>query len=523
MGKAEASVEELVRKIERGELGLPEMQRQYVWQAPRVRDLFDSLYRGYPSGAILLWETDEDVPLREFAVSQQTTGFQRRQLLLDGQQRLTSLSALIRGEPVTVRYRKKPIDLLFNLDHPDDVVVTEVEEEGEEPNSESNDDEHPEPDEVDSNADELEGRIERMTFVVSTRKLEQRPNWIRVSEVFKTDEDAPFLSRAGVERIDDPRYTKYSQRLARLRGIRSYMYRMDVLEPSLSYDEVTEIFVRVNSLGAKLRSSDLALAQITAKWRNSLELFQAFQDQCRSSGFDLDLGILLRSVVVFGTGQSRFQAVSRLNLEKLQESWRSSCRGIEFAMSFLKSNVGIHSPALLSSPYLVISTAYFCHTCDYELDPTTARELRRWILLANTKGRYSRGSSESLLDQDLADIRTGAGPLECWSASEAKSAGSRCFPATLLGAISRVRCSRRCSWPSGTLAPATGHRTWRSRSITAERRTSCSSTTSFRRRCFAGSTGRLAKPTTSRISHSSAAAQTVPSATLSPRTTSPTC
>jgi hypothetical protein len=94
--------------------------------------------------------------------------------------------------------------------------------------------------------------------VVSTKKLENMPQWAKVSEVFKTDEDAPFLERAGIEKVSDPRYRMYSQRLARLRGIRKYIYRMDVLERRLSYDEVTEIFVRVNSLGAKLRSSDLA-------------------------------------------------------------------------------------------------------------------------------------------------------------------------------------------------------------------------------------------------------------------------
>src|SRR5690554_4570756 len=103
MAKAEASVEELVSMIERGELRLPEMQRQYVWRSSRVRDLMDSLYRGYPSGAILLWETDEEVPLRTFAVSQEGNPYQSVRLLLDGQQRLTSLSAVIRGQPVTVR------------------------------------------------------------------------------------------------------------------------------------------------------------------------------------------------------------------------------------------------------------------------------------------------------------------------------------------------------------------------------------------------------------------------------------
>ncbi len=55
---------------ERGELRLPEIPRQYVWRSTHVRDLLDSLYRGYPSGAILLWETDEAVPLQSFAASQ---------------------------------------------------------------------------------------------------------------------------------------------------------------------------------------------------------------------------------------------------------------------------------------------------------------------------------------------------------------------------------------------------------------------------------------------------------------------
>jgi hypothetical protein len=214
MAKAEATVEELVGMVERGELRLPEMQRRFVWQSPRVRDLLDSLYRGYPSGAILLWETDEEVPEQKFAVSQQLNPYRSTRLLLDGQQRITSLSSVIRGEPVTVRGRKRPMEMLFNLEHPDELlVVTEIDEERE-------DDEDLFEDETEATEDELQRRFDQMTFVVSTRKLEQLPQWVKVSDVFKTDEDAPFLERAGVERVSDPRYKKYSQRLARLRGIR---------------------------------------------------------------------------------------------------------------------------------------------------------------------------------------------------------------------------------------------------------------------------------------------------------------
>jgi hypothetical protein len=400
VAKAEATVEELVGMVERGELRLPEMQRQYVWRSPRVRDLMDSLYRGYPSGAILLWETDEEVPLQDMAVSQSANPYTSTRLLLDGQQRLTSLSAVIRGEPVHVRGRVRPIELLFNLEHPErQEIVTEV--------VENADDDAPEPDEADSTEDELLKRFERMTFVVATNKLAALPQWVKVSDVFKSDSDTAFLKSAGVSGFDDPRYEKYSKRLAQLRRIRKYVYRMDVLERTLTYEEVTEIFVRVNSLGAKLRSSDLALAQITARWRHSLEIFQKFQKECAKLGFDLDLGIHLKNLIAFATGQSRFLTAGRLPLDVLQTGWKEATEGMRFAINFLKSNAGIDSPALLSSPFLMIVVAYFGHEKGYALSAEESDRLRQWALLANAKGRFSRGSSETILDQDLNIITKG--------------------------------------------------------------------------------------------------------------------
>ena len=111
MNKVDISVNQLVGMIERGELRLPEMQRRYVWRATRVRDLLDSLYRGYPSGSILVWETEQEQPTRGLAVTQNQSPFAGHKLLLDGQQRLTSLSAILRGEPVQVRGRRRDIDI----------------------------------------------------------------------------------------------------------------------------------------------------------------------------------------------------------------------------------------------------------------------------------------------------------------------------------------------------------------------------------------------------------------------------
>jgi hypothetical protein len=504
MAKAEASVEELVGMIKRGELRLPEMQRRYVWRSTRVRDLLDSLYRSYPSGAILLWETDEVVPLQDFALSQQKNPYQSTRLLLDGQQRLTSLSAVILGEPVSVRGRQRPIEILFNLEHPDELaVVTEVNED---------DDEDLIEDETDSNEDELQRRFDSMTFVVSTRKLEQLPCWLKVSEVFKTDSDANFLRRAGVSDFEDPRYEKYSRRLARLRGIRKYVYRMDVLERRLSYDEVTEIFVRVNSLGAKLRSSDLALAQITAKWRNSLKTFQEFQQQCLKKGFDLDLGLHLKNLVAFATGQSRFLTVGGLAPASLQAAWKECCLGMEFALNYLKSNVAIESPALLSSPFLLVALAYFGHQRNYKITPEESDRLRFWVLVANAKGRYSRGSSETILDQDLATLKQGGGAPGLIDRLRLQVGRLDITPDELEGRNQRSAISRPCSWPSGRRAQRIGSRIWLSPSITLEHNIAYSFTIYFRRPCSRAAIPPV-KPTTSPTWPSSAARPTGSSAT----------
>ena len=86
----------------------------------------------------------------------------------------------------------------------------------------------------------------------------------------------------------------------------------------MNYQEVTEIFVRVNSLGAKLRSSDLALAQMTSRWPNLLKQLEEFQEECEKTLFTIDLGQLVRAIVVFATKQCLFPGVGTTPIEKLK-------------------------------------------------------------------------------------------------------------------------------------------------------------------------------------------------------------
>ena len=394
----------LVDMYKRGELRLPEIQRHYVWRATRVRDLMDSLYRGYPSGSILMWETDEPVPTRDFAIAQDTTAFAGRKLLLDGQQRLTSLTAVLNGEPVTVRGRRRPIDILFNLEHPDGPPTEVVEVESDEPAPMTPDDEvTDEPEENGGSDQALVERLNSRTFVVASRNLLAQPHWVSVSDVFKLG-DAEILVKAGIKGFSDPLYPKYMERLTKLRKVRDYQYVVHVLERAMSYEEVTEIFVRVNSLGAKLRSSDLALAQITSRWPNLLKELEAFQEECEQSWFTIDLGQFVRAIVVFATKQCLFHSVASTPVERLREGWAEAKEGLRFAINFLRANVGIEDESLLSSPMFLHSLAAISRVKKNKLTQQEQHQLLHWLLVANARGRYSRGSTETLLNEDLAII-----------------------------------------------------------------------------------------------------------------------
>jgi hypothetical protein len=412
MKKQDISVTSLVDMFKQGELQLPEIQRQYVWKAPRVRDLLDSLYRQYPSGSILLWETDEPVPTQRPGIIQKTTPFEGRKLLLDGQQRLTSLAAVMNGEPVRVRGRKRPIDILFNLEHPEkliEVVEMDSDESSLLDDTEDNSDEDDEEEE-----EVLSERLNQRTFIVSSKALAAKPNWVSVSEVFKSASDASLLKKAGVTSFEDSRFQKYTERLQRLRKIRDYMYVVHVLERSMSYEEVTEIFVRVNSLGAKLRSSDLALAQITSSWSdkpNLLFLLEEYQQECEKSWFTLDLGLLVRSMVVFATKQCRFRVVAGTPIDKIKQGWQEAKEGLRYAINFLHTNAKIEDESLLSSPFVMIPIAVYSRLKHNKLSREDVRYLHYWLLVANSRGRYS-GSSETALNEDLAILFRGGEPKD---------------------------------------------------------------------------------------------------------------
>jgi len=181
----------------------------------------------------------------------------------------------------------------------------------------------------------------------------------------------------------------------------------------MSYDEVTHIFVRINSGGTKLGSADLALAQISSRWRGVTdELDNYIRDVKKRTGgeLDLDTGIIVRTLSVMLSGRTRLSELFRgerqdLKEKDLQKAWARVEWAMDYAIAFLTENCEIDFLSLLPTQYILITlSAYFDHFED--ISPAQARDLRRWVYMALIWTRYS-GPSETSVDQDVAGLKSG--------------------------------------------------------------------------------------------------------------------
>ena len=420
-------IQALVDMFMTRELLLPEMQRKYVWRSTQVRDLLDSIYRDYPSGSILIWETGSLPEVKTAAFDEIKQGpIGKRLLLLDGQQRVTSLASILSGCPVRIKegtkIKEKFVDIFFNIDHPDeyspqqesprfevgDSVEAKWEEDGEfypgriarvetgKYYLQYDDGDEGWSDEVRDLSDE---RKKELYFQIRSRKIENKSNWISVTKLFKQGVGTA-LKTLGVG-PDHAHFAKYNDRLNQLYSRKeNYIYPLQIIRDK-SYKEVTEIFVRVNTSGTRLRSSDLALAQITSTWPGSMRLFESFVDQCVEKGFYLDENFFARCLVCIGTGQSRFENIGRISAAKLKEIWEETKEGTQRAINFIRNSALVDSSALLPSPILLIPIIYQATKTDLSKPADRERALLYWFYNAAIWGRYT-GSMETKLAQDLA-------------------------------------------------------------------------------------------------------------------------
>lgn len=206
----------LLSNIKSGTIAIPEMQRPFVWEAWKVRDLIDSLYNGFPVGYIIEWQ-NPDVKLKDGTKSL------GKRVLIDGQQRITAMTAAIVGKEVLDdHYKWRRIAIAFN------------------PQEEK--------------------------FEVSNNAIKKSPKWIPdIAPVLEPDFDSLTFVMDYCKKNDmEDKMSQINAIINKLRGIVNNNIGVITLNADLDIDSVTEIFIRINSKGEPLSQADFVMSKISS-------------------------------------------------------------------------------------------------------------------------------------------------------------------------------------------------------------------------------------------------------------------
>lgn len=350
-------VSTILDQIDNGDIALPEFQRGYVWNREQVRGLFTSLYRGYPVGGFMTWTTP--------AAGADSRGGTARsdgnvRLLLDGQQRATSLYGVVRGKkPPFFEGRSEAFSgLHFN--------------------------------------------VEEETFeFYAPVKMEDNPLWVDVTAVMQ--DLGPFIVK--MQEAAPDKLATYLDRLQRVNNIKNREVHIDeVTGADKTIDVVVDIFNRVNSGGTKLSKGDLALAKVCAVWPEARSRMNDLRNRWAQSGFHFSLDWILRNVNAVVTGEARFVALADVPIEKFKRGLDEAETHIGHLLDMVGSYLGIDHDRVLMGRYAFPVMCRFLHNnAGRSLSPEERGRLLRWYIHAGMWGRFA-GSTETVLNQDLSAV-----------------------------------------------------------------------------------------------------------------------
>lgn len=408
------SISAILGLIEAEDFVIPEIQRPFVWKRSQVRDLIDSLYSGYPTGYIIIWK-NPDVQTKDGGKAN------GKKILIDGQQRITSLMAAISGKEVLDEdFNKDRIKIAFNP------LATD----------------------------------ETKRFAVQDASHIKNKKWISdISVVFDSNFDPFDFALKYCEANEGIKPNDINKAITALKGIANRQIGVIELDHSLDIDEVTEIFIRINSKGTALSQSDFVMSKMAADiehggniLRKTVDYFchlavkpefyshitndEEFQNSKYASKikwlskdyddiFDPDYGDMLRVSFMHQFRRGKLSdLVSLLSGRDFEtkeyrddivdESYRKLDKGIQnfineynFAQFIMAiKGAGFVSHKLLNSA-MTLDFAYTLYLMLLD-DPTIPnaqikRYVQKWFVMSTLTSRYI-GSPETVMDRDMRSI-----------------------------------------------------------------------------------------------------------------------
>ena len=388
----------LIQQIDMGIIGLPDIQRPFVWADTKVRDLFDSMYKGYPVGYFLFWANANVEHTKGIG-----TGVKQKHpnlLIVDGQQRLTSLYAVIKAqEVIRENYSKATIVIAFNP----------LEEKFEIPDAST---------------------VKNPRFFQNISQI-WRPN----SNIIKVINDFLQNLKKSVE-LSDEEEENIQNAFIRLKNLESYPFSALELSPNISEEQVADVFVRINSQGKTLNQADFILTLMSVFWEEGRKDLEEFCRLCRipskegASPFnyvvDPDPDQMLRVSVGLAFRRAKLQYVysilrgkdldtghfsterrdSQFDVLKIAQAralnvqnWHEFIKAVKQAGFARQEYISSKNNLLYAYVFFLIGKE------SYKMELYALKKLiGKWFFMSSITGRYT-GSPETTMEIDLARLR----------------------------------------------------------------------------------------------------------------------
>ncbi|MCD6217131.1 DUF262 domain-containing protein [bacterium] len=365
------NIHELLEGIEKLDMVLPEFQREYVWEKEQAKQLLVSLYKGYPTGSLLFWKTDNPPDIKNDAVKRDKIG--TTMVILDGQQRLTTLYLLIKNR-IPPFYKEE---------------------------------------EIKTDPRNLYFDVETGDFMYYQPKImENNPTWLSVTGCF--DGSAPSIFEIVKLKLVDQDESfkeesfklaeKYNQNLNNLKKILDNLYPVQYVPSDAGIYEAIDVFDKVNSMGTKLSDAELALAHICGEWPQARKEIKRKIKELEKLRFKFDLSFMVRALTGVIIGRGLFETIHKTPKDDLKAGWKKLNNLLDFLINILVKHAYIHSTEdLNTNNVLVPPIVYLGNNGGTFNNQKDINLFVHWLYAASTWARYT-GQTDQRLDQDISII-----------------------------------------------------------------------------------------------------------------------
>lgn len=370
-------VSNILEKIDDYQLFVPTFQREYVWKRDDAKQLIDSLVREYPTGTMLTWETTNPPELKGPHKYNEKQGAVK--LLLDGQQRVTTLYMLIRGT-IPPYYTAPEImndtrDLFVQLESLD------------------------------------------LSYYMKTR-MENNPLWQNITHVFQRKIRARDVVRALEERgetVTREREDKIDDNTRAIENILSREFPEQTIPVKASIREAIDIFYKVNASGVTLTEAELALAQICGYWPQSRDRFKVKLAALEKEGFVFKLDFIVYVLLgcLYHMGSDMRKLHDAQNDEKIRTAWgRLENQVLDYVVNLMRANAFIDHSDEINSPYALVPIIVYCFDKNEKyLTDVEIRKMVKWFFYSQVRTRYVSQLPQKL-DRDLRTLAESSQPFD---------------------------------------------------------------------------------------------------------------